>query len=541
MQLESPLFLLLLPLLVLWWKMLHSQQEHSLFSQEILEKLLVEKKSASRQPKLFLAALILIVLALARPTLHVNKEAALQMHAVSTLAIAIDVSHSMLARDVYPSRLGFAKVAVQKIFEKLDGFKFALLAFSNDGFLVAPTSEDRASLSFLLKYLNTETLSSEGSSIPSAITAAKKIFAPLKAASKELLIITDGADGDKIEEAIELARKEQIRVYLLLVGTTQGAMIYMDKGEALKDQKGNIVITKRADSLKELALKTGGAYITTSGDLSEIPWLSEQIALKASKQSVQKEQPYEVVEFFYYLLGMALIVLFFAFHALHVKRLTPLIALFLGISPAHSGILDWWEIEQAKNAYEKGSYDESARLYEHIVASKQSDASAYNLANALYKAKQYERALRLYEGIQDETLQRQVLHNKGNTLAQLGQIDDAIKTYEKALSMGEDEDTRYNLEHLKQQKDQKSKEQNQSKESPQNEKQESQDEKQNSEKNKEEKAQTKPSPQEKTSPKPMEEQEAKKWERALMHKEPATKPMILYKSDKTERNNAITW
>lgn len=530
MQLESPYFLLLLPLLALWWKILCSQTKHTLLLEEILEKLLVEKKSASLQPKLFLVALVLMVIALARPTLHVNKDTTLQIHAISTLAIAIDISNSMLARDVYPSRLDFSKVAVQKIFEKLNGFKFALLAFSNDGFLVAPTSEDRASLNFLLKHLSTETLSSEGSSIPSAIASAKKVLAPLKETSKNLLIITDGADGDKIEEAIALAKKKQIRVHLLLVGTTQGAMIYTAKGEALKDQKGNIVITKRADTMKELALKTGGAYIATSGDLSEIAWLIEQIALKASKQNVQKEQPYEVVELFYYLLGMALVALFFAFHSLHVKRLMPLIVLVLGISPAHSGILDWWEIEQAKNAYEKAAYAESVRLYENVKASKQSDASAYNLANALYKAKQYKKALYLYEGIQNETLQRQVLHNKGNTLAQLGRIDDAIKVYEKALSIEEDKDTRYNLEYLKQQKDQKTKEQNQPEESPQHENQEPQKENHNSEKNKD-----------KISPKPMDEQEAKKWERALIQKEPVTKPVILYKSDKMENNNAITW
>lgn len=546
MQLESPFFLLLLPLLALWWKMLRGFKQPSLFSEKVLEKLVVEKKSASLQPKLFLVALILMVIALARPTLHVNKEATLQTHAMSTLAIAIDISNSMLARDVYPSRLDFSKVAVQKIFEKLEGFKFALLAFSNDGFLVAPLSEDKASLNFLLKHLNTETLSSEGSSIPSAILSAKKVFAPFKEAHKELLIITDGADGEKIEEAIALAKEEQIRVNLLLVGTTKGAMIYTNKGEALKDQKGNIVITKREDRLRELALNTGGAYIATSGDLSEIGWLCENIAQKASKQDVQKEQPYEAVELFYYLLGVALIVLFFAFHTLHVKRLTPLLVLCLGTSPAHSGLLDWWEILQAKNAYEKGSFEESAHWYETVNASKHNDASTYNLANALYKTKQYAKALPLYERIQDETLLAQALHNKGNTLAQLGRVDDAIAAYEKALSLKEDEETRYNLEYLKQQKDQNAHKQNQPKKSPeheknQEEKQEPQKNDQKNEESKDQQDQTKPSSHEETSPKPMDEQEAKKWERALMQKEPATKPMVLYKSDKTEKNNAITW
>jgi len=62
MQLESPFFLLLLPVVLLWWKMLRAQKEHSVFSKEILEKLLVEKKMASVQPRLFLLALILIVI-----------------------------------------------------------------------------------------------------------------------------------------------------------------------------------------------------------------------------------------------------------------------------------------------------------------------------------------------------------------------------------------------------------------------------------------------------------------------------------------------
>ena len=544
MHLESPLFLLLLPFVWGAWKMVQSRSKKSIFSHEILEQLLVEKSVATKQPRFLLLALFFIILALCKPVLHVNKEGAVQTHSVSSLVIAIDISNSMLARDVLPTRLGFSKMAIEKIFEKFTHFRIALLAFSNDGFLVAPMSEDKASLNFLLKHLDPNAMSSEGSSIPSAIRSAKKIFTA--GMSKDLLIISDGADGEKIEESIALARAEQIRVHLLLVGTTQGAMIYNAKGEALKDQKGNLVITKRADELKALALQTGGAYLISSGELSEIGWLSEQIALKASKSDVQTKESYTLKQLFYYPLTLSLVFLFLAFHGLHVKRLSALLLISFALTPAHSGILDWWEIAQAKNAYEKGDFAEATRLYEQVDIAKKSDASAYNFANALYQTKQYEKALTVYEGIKEKRLEQQILHNKGNTLAKLGRTDEAIHAYETALFLKEDDDTRFNLQLLQQQKEQKSKEQNQS-QKPDNQeppKDHPSHEQQQNEKNKEERTQDKdasPTASEHEEPKLMDEKEAKKWERALLENEPSTKPMKMYKSDKTEKNNAITW
>lgn len=552
MILLYPYFLLLALFIFLIWGILKYQKaKKSIISLEVREKLAVSGGNNFHHYRewFFIAALTCMVLALSRPIILMEAKEGLQSSQMGYLAISLDVSKSMLATDVYPNRLLFSKVAIEQMITRFDNFQIALNAFSRDGFLVAPFSEDKATLEFFLKHLNQNSMTSEGSSILSALSCAKKSYESFPQIKRDILIVTDGADGQEVDEAIELAQKENLRVHLYLVGTTNGSTIKDESGEILKDNQGNIVITKRNDDLEKLSRTTGGVYVATSGDSLDIAWLCEQIALKVQKNEVQKNSYDNARELFYYPLFLAVVLLFLALNALHVKKIIVPLLLVLNVQNLHSGILDFWTIHKAEESYGEKAYSQSSEYFSRLAEIKKSDALNYDLANSLYQEKKYDKALALYQNIatKDALLEQKRLHNLGNTLAQMNKKNDAIKVYEEALKIKEDADTRYNLELLKKQKEQDKKSDNKEEEKSKDQNQTKQDkDKEQSTKNqpsnKEDKKQEqKEAKKEEDTQKKMSEQEAKKWEKMLNNTAPATKPTQIFKGEVMEKKNAITW
>ncbi|MBU1669356.1 tetratricopeptide repeat protein [bacterium] len=134
------------------------------------------------------------------------------------------------------------------------------------------------------------------------------------------------------------------------------------------------------------------------------------------------------------------------------------IAILLSTLALSATLLDFSYLNDAKEAYENKEYEKAEKLYQKV----EGDEAKFNRADALYRQKKYKEALEIYSAISDEKLAFKKLHNMGNTQAQLGQIDEAIKHYEEALSIQDDEDTKFNLELLKKKKEeQKKSDQNQ--------------------------------------------------------------------------------
>ena len=144
------------------------------------------------------------------------------------------------------------------------------------------------------------------------------------------------------------------------------------------------------------------------------------------------------------------------------------------------GLLDFRTLEKAKEAYVNEQYGEAAALYESIE--DKNDDLRYNLGDAYYKEKKYDEALKQYEQVQKSALRAKALHNMGNAYANTQKTDEAIAAYEEAMQLGDDEDTRFNLELLKKQKEEQEK-QDQSQEDKDQDKedQEKKDDQQNSE------------------------------------------------------------
>jgi Ca-activated chloride channel family protein len=384
-------------------------------------KILINKES-NKFKKLFLAfGYIFLVIALARPVTD-KKEISTNMN-LKKVALAIDISRSMKASDVYPNRLKFTKHKMNQFIDKFNG-EIAILAFSDSTFLISPYTTDKDTLKYLLNNINENYITSSGTNFQNLINTAKKM------GYSDLVVFSDGGDVKDIDT-------KGINLYVLLVGTKEGAPIKLKNGNLLM-HNGKVVIVKRDDNFLKYT-KFGVVASAGENDINKLISQNFQKVKSNKKIVVYKE-------LFIYPLWLGFLFVSLAFFSIsNLKRIIPIFLLFIGIN-SKASIFDWHYLDEAKKAYQNREYQKSAELYEKI----NNDEARYNAANALYKMKKYKEALKIYNKIKDKNLVEKIEYNKGNCYAKMGKIDEAIKAYEKALKLNpNDKDAKYNLELLK--------------------------------------------------------------------------------------------
>ena len=191
------------------------------------------------------------------------------------IIVALDVSNSMLATDQKPNRLEKAKSELRAIIERLHGDRIGLVAFAGEAFVQCPLTLDYAAAEMLISVMDQNTVSVQGTSLVSAIEAARRGFTQQEKKHKVLVLLTDGEnqEGDPIAEA-EKARREGIKIYTVGIGNPNGEPIPVlnRRGEQVgfkKDQSGQVIVTKLDEpTLQKIALETGGKYYhATAGEL----------------------------------------------------------------------------------------------------------------------------------------------------------------------------------------------------------------------------------------------------------------------------------
>jgi Ca-activated chloride channel family protein len=230
---------------------------------------------------------------------------------------AIDISKSMFCDDIYPNRFKFAK---EKFFESLNYLKdarVALIGFSSRTFLISPLSEDFNSLKFLAKNLNTDYLTLKGTDFLALLHSANDLFIEKK--YKNLLIFTDGGDKKDFSKEIEFAKEHNIRVFIYNIATKKGGVI-KDQNGVVKDKEGNIVIVKRNEKIKALALKSGGAYMNYSLKRGDIKSLIDEMRRGIKEKERVKKSIKDKKELFYYPLWLMVLTLFMALFSLPRRR-----------------------------------------------------------------------------------------------------------------------------------------------------------------------------------------------------------------------------
>ena len=561
------LLFMMIPTLVLFFFIItHRNNISSIFDEKMIEKLTFDNGSLGRVGRNFMLfiALFLMIIALSRPAIE-KGDVKIKSKKIDLL-VALDISKSMLASDIYPNRLEFAK---KKIYEFIDSFKEAnigVVAFSSEGFLVSPMTQDSATLKYLIGNLSLESLSTAGTNLLIPIKKGESFLKDSK--QKIVIIFTDGGDNDTFEKELEATKSANEHIYIYATATNGGAPITQD-GISVKDKEGNIVITKLNDKIKTLAIESGGAYIVGGLKDDSISILVEDIKKKFEMQDVNSRKVKEYKELFYYPLTLAIFFMLFAFSSF--PKRTPISLLVIALlsmsnTTLHAGVFDFQTIDKAHQAYQNENYKEAIKSYEEVVKSKQSAQSLYDLANAQYKDKKYEQALSTYNKVssKDPNLEYKKLFNTGNSHFQLKKYEEALKAYEKAEKINSDVDLEHNIElskkMIQQKKEQDKKDNKQKKDDDKKDNKDKgkdkQDKKNQDDKKKEQEKKDKQDAKDgkkdkDASPKQGEEKEkkeekisekeAKKWEEQLEKRKPKTMPMK-FQSHNIERiKNEKPW
>lgn len=447
------LYYMLPPFLILFAFLLTQKEKHEeFFSQEVMDKLRVNAATLTLKARnaIFFLVGFLIIITLSQPAIEEGK-VKIQSKSADVM-IAIDISDSMLAQDVYPNRLEAAKRKGLALLQEAKDERIGVVAYAKNSYLVSPLSFDKASVSFLLAQLDTSSITEQGSDFLSVIETVNKI--QKDEPKKTLLILSDGGDKSDFSDEIALAKKSGITVFILGIATKEGAPIKREDGTFIK-YNDEIIISKLNENIATLATKTGGVYIeaTTSQEdikrmMLEIQRVSEKKELKS--QEIQKSKP-----LFYYPLSLALFLLLIALSSFGKKNISHasvllLLALF-SYQEAEAGVLDFMNLKKAKEAYESKNYEESAKLYDEYAKESKNPQSYYNSANSYYKQKKYKEAIEAYNkaAFDDESGRAKNLSNLGNAYAKDGDLQKAIEAYKESLKIEDNKDIRENLEEVK--------------------------------------------------------------------------------------------
>lgn len=300
------LWLLLLLLPLFYFLKPQKNDLETVFSKEVLKRVKLKSNSLSKRWRatILIVAIFFTIISLARPQIY-NGEIEVKSSFIN-IVTAIDMSKSMFANDIYPNRFEFAK---KRFIDSLIYFKkskIALLGFSSQTFLISPLTKDFHSLKFLTKNLSLDYLTLKGTDFISLLKSSNELFMEEK--KKTLLIFTDGGDQKDFSKEVEYAKENNIVIYIYNIGTDKGGVIKNNK-DVLKDKNGDIVIVKRNDNIKKLAIDTGGAYMKYSLVNDDIKLLADRIQ-NVYNEKEEKGTIKDKKELFYYPLALAILLFF---------------------------------------------------------------------------------------------------------------------------------------------------------------------------------------------------------------------------------------
>ena len=397
----------------------------------------------------------------------------------SALIIVFDLSPSMLAADLAPSRLVRGRYKLIDILKRRTEGVSGLVVYGGDAHTVAPLTEDSNTIVSLVPALHPGLLPQYGSNVEDAIQVAVNLATSGGYQQADILLITDGVDPSAISEITSIIEdKGEYRLSILGVGTENGAPIPLGSGGFVKDTRsGNVIIPKlNISDLRRLASANNGNYQTISNDDRDIDNLLGAMESLFGDSTQQTDRSFDLWDDQGYLLALLLIpilLLTFRKGAVVVLLLAPL--LFQSNSVEALEWQDLWATgdQQGAEALELDNAERAKSLFTHPQWR----------GSAAYRAADYETAAEAF--FTDETANG--LYNSGNALAKSGDFDSAIEAYERALELEPAlEDAIFNrdlLEKLKREQEQEQEEQSQEQQDQESSEQQQEQDSEQSDKN----------------------------------------------------------
>ncbi len=447
LTLRQPWWLLLLvvPLGIMIAQQLHprSEQHKTRLAQFIAPNLwhwlLTQPRNPYRHSTSWLlwAAWILITIAASSPYVSDSNEENIALSI--DIAIIVDISPSMAADDVAPTRLTRAKLELRDFTDRLKADRTSLIAYSGNAYKVLPLTADRDTLHHFSNALETTLTRRLGSNLAQGLEHAIQSLAHSEKQGRAIVLLTDGENFNP-EESINIAKRlHKIKMPLMImgIGTPSGAMIPNEMGKRLH-YNGEVVVSRlEEETLQQLATTSGGIYTRMSSDDSD--WQSIFRELDKLEALNSYRAPYQPQQFQFFSWLVAAAILLFIISGIRQQRANLFLIILTVLiitppSPAHAtSLFDLWREKQAFEALSEKRHAEAAYHY--------SDIDSYNgqlgYGVAAYRQQQWQVAADAFSRAllfaKDDAQRAQAHYNRGNTLSRIQKFDDAANDFETAL------------------------------------------------------------------------------------------------------------
>jgi len=439
----------------------------------LLKFLIIEKKGGKQSgwKSLFLWSIVwtLLTLALAGPRWNFREVE------VSTkdqsLVILLDLSESMNATDVRPSRLVRAKQKIEDLLNGSQGVKIGLIAFAADPHMIAPLTEDKEMIRHLLPSLETDLVYVQGSRLSSAFEMAAAMLQAEPGNNKSLLVISDGdfEDGAAVAAAKKVADAGVV-IYTMGIGTIEGAILQDKQGNNLK-KKGMPILSKLVKTTLEDIAKLGkGNYLDGKNSAGE-GLILKQLETRAEVMAAGQKKRLWNEHFYLLLLPVLPIILWWLRRG---SIFSFVFLLFLPCFQMQASLNESYFMnseERGKWVLDQGEYELAAEFF----------VDPYCKGVAHYKAGNFIEAEKKFREASSQDVSMEASYNLGNSLVQQRKFKAAIAVYEDVLKQWPEHlKARENLELVKKMMDQQKKE-NKQKNDASDEKNDSHEDRENSE------------------------------------------------------------
>ncbi len=351
----------------------------------------------------YILTFMFIVIALSRPVIEQEPIESKQM--LSDIIIGVDLSFSMQGEDLKPTRLLYAKEKLKEMVQVEDKSRFGVLGFTTNAIILSPMTEDKELLMHLFGSLDEKFVITKGSTIISALQLARKMS---KAKKITVVLFSDGGDELSYEAEANFAKENNMIVNIFMTASKMGSTLKLENGELLKDELGDIVISRENSMIQEISDATKGVYT------KDLDTLLDALDAQKSKDKESKTTIMRNLELFYYFIALAIVT--FLVSVTTLKKFIVAFLLLFGV---------------------------------HLNASQ--NMEFFNKATEFYRSGEYEKALQNFEVVKsgDSKTKSIIFYNIGNTLVRLKRFEKAREAYIKSLTLMYSKEADENLEYIR--------------------------------------------------------------------------------------------
>ncbi len=421
------LLALAVPVAIIWLSRLSTDvrsQWKGLIEPHLLDNLVVDGSPGSRIRPSWLVAAVLTLASLAASGPTWQREMPPFVEDTAPLVIAVDLSPTMDAIDVTPSRLERAKLKIRDIVAGRSGAKSAVIAYAGSAHLVLPLTEDGSLIETYTDALATRIMPVDGKDTAKALELADATLSS-ETASGTILFLTDGIE----QKAFDTFRQNNRHgIVVLGIGTPDGGPVKTPGGGFLTDAAGGRVSAKlNVEALKSLQGQTGADVATSTDDDTDVRWVAQKVRTNfAQKQTAEGDRWRDIG--WWLIIPLALLFAL-SFRKGWVVRVSVVLLAARLLAPPDaqaSGLADMWltSDQQGRIAYDNGDFERAATHF----------ADPMWKGTSLYRAGKFTEALDAFATVDSA----ESWYDQGNAFLHLGRLDEAVAAYRKALEKRKD-------------------------------------------------------------------------------------------------------